>query len=126
MPVTRRTETDVELRDGQSFAIGGLLNNLSQNDLAKIPVLGDVPIIGYLFKSKAERKERTELVVIITPHLVQPLNVEPALPTKPQQFLRPSGDTAPASNDQRPVAATSPDGQTPGAPPNICFLGWCR
>ena len=90
---TRRAETDVELRDGQSFAIGGLLNNISQNDRAQIPVLGDLPIIGYLFKSKAERKERTELVVIITPRLVQPLNAgaTPPLPVDPQQFLPPLG-----------------------------------
>jgi pilus assembly protein CpaC len=86
---TRRAETDVELRDGQSFAIGGLLDNLSQTDRAQIPVLGDLPIIGNLFKSKAERKERTELVVIITPHLVQPLNPGdvPPLPVDQSQFL---------------------------------------
>ena len=92
---TRRAETDVELRDGQSFAIGGLLNNMSQNDRAAIPLLGDLPIIGYLFKSRAERKERTELVVIITPHLVQPLSAgTPApLPVMPQQFLPPPGTT---------------------------------
>jgi pilus assembly protein CpaC len=88
---TRRAETDVELRDGQSFAIGGLLDNISQTDRATIPVLGDLPIIGYLFKSKAERKERTELVVIITPHLVQPLNAgaPPPLPVMPEPFLTP-------------------------------------
>jgi pilus assembly protein CpaC len=88
---TRRAETDVELRDGQSFAIGGLLDNLAQTDRATIPVLGDLPIIGYLFKSKAERKERTELVVIITPHLVQPLNAGAPLPlpAMPEQFLAP-------------------------------------
>ncbi|MFN2581497.1 MAG: type II and III secretion system protein family protein [Candidatus Dormibacteria bacterium] len=92
---TRRAETDVELRDGQSFAIGGLLNNMSQTDRSAIPLLGDLPIVGYLFKSKAERKERTELVVIITPHLVQPLNAGQALPmpTLPQQFLPPAGTT---------------------------------
>ena len=85
--ITRRAETDVELRDGQSFAIGGLLNNLSQTDRASIPVLGDLPIIGYFFKSKAERKERTELVVIITPRLVQPLTAAPPLPVDPDEFL---------------------------------------
>jgi pilus assembly protein CpaC len=88
---TRRAETDVELRDGQSFAIGGLLNNMSQTDRAAIPILGDLPIIGYLFKSKSEQKERTELVVIITPRLVQPLNAGdvPPLPIEPQAFLPP-------------------------------------
>jgi pilus assembly protein CpaC len=90
---TRRAETDVELRDGQSFAIGGLLNNVAQTDRAAIPVLGDLPIIGNLFKTKAESKERTELVVIITPRLVQPLNPAdvPPLPTRPEEFLRPAG-----------------------------------
>jgi pilus assembly protein CpaC len=86
---TRRAETDVELRDGQSFAIGGLMNNLAQTDRAAIPVLSELPIVGNLFKSKAERKERTELVVIVTPRLVQPLNSEPPLPTQPDQFLPP-------------------------------------
>jgi pilus assembly protein CpaC len=91
--MTRRAETDVELRDGQSFAIGGLLNNVSQTDRAAVPVLGDLPIIGNLFKSKAEAKERTELVVIITPRLVQPLapGAMPPLPTRPDEFLPPAG-----------------------------------
>src|SRR5204862_2367629 len=57
---TRRAETDVELRDGQSFAIAGLMNNLSQDDAAEVPLLGKLPIIGYLFKSKASRATRNE------------------------------------------------------------------
>jgi pilus assembly protein CpaC len=86
---TRRAETDVELRDGQSFAIAGLLDNISQDDGASIPILGQIPIIGYLFKSKSERKERTELMVLITPRLVRPLDPDevPALPTMPGRFL---------------------------------------
>ena len=56
--ITRRAETDVELRDGQSFAIAGLLDNISQDDKAAIPFLSAIPIIGNLFKSKAERKNR--------------------------------------------------------------------
>ena len=71
--ITRRAETDVELRDGQSFAIAGLLNNIAQNDGANIPFLSKIPIIGYLFKSNAERLERTELMVLVTPRLVRPL-----------------------------------------------------
>ncbi|HXI30728.1 MAG TPA: type II and III secretion system protein family protein, partial [Vicinamibacterales bacterium] len=88
---TRRAETDVELRDGQSFAIGGLMNNSTQTDKAGIPGLSEVPIIGNLFKSKADRKEQTELVVLITPRLVRPMNAgeTPALPTVPERFLRP-------------------------------------
>jgi pilus assembly protein CpaC len=90
---SRYAETEVELRDGQSFAIAGLLNNISQNDTAAIPVLSAIPIIGNLFKSKAERKERTELIVIVTPRLVRPLNPDevPPLPTTPGRFL-PSGE----------------------------------
>jgi pilus assembly protein CpaC len=89
----RRAETEVELRDGQSFAIAGLINNESQNDVAALPILSQLPIIGQLFKSKAERKERTELLVIVTPRLVRPLNPDevPPLPTLPSRFL-PAGD----------------------------------
>jgi pilus assembly protein CpaC len=86
---TRRAETDVELRDGQSFAIAGLLDNISQEDRAAIPVLSALPIIGPLFKSKSERAERTELMVLITPRLVRPLEPDevPSLPTDPSEFL---------------------------------------
>jgi pilus assembly protein CpaC len=83
----------VELRDGQSFAIAGLIDNHAQDDVAAIPILSQIPIVGNLFKSKAERKERTELIVIVTPRLVRPLNPDevPPLPTLPGRFL-PSGD----------------------------------
>jgi pilus assembly protein CpaC len=92
--ISRRAETDVELRDGQSFAIAGLIDNESQNDVAAIPVLSQIPVIGNLFKSKAERKERTELLVLVTPRLVRPLNPDdvPALPTMPGRFLPPGDD----------------------------------
>ena len=89
----RRAETEVELRDGQSFAIAGLIDNQTQSDQAAVPFLSQLPIIGNLFKSKADRKERTELLVIVTPRLVRPLNPDevPPLPTMPGRFL-PSGD----------------------------------
>jgi pilus assembly protein CpaC len=81
---TRRASTDVELRDGQSFAIAGLLDNISQDDTAAIPILSKLPIIGSLFKSKAERAEQTELMVLITPRLVRALDPDevPPLPTR--------------------------------------------
>ena len=81
--ITRRATTDVELRDGQSFAIAGLLDSISQNDRASIPILSAIPIIGSLFRSKAERSEEKELMVLITPRLVQPLEPDevPPLPT---------------------------------------------
>ena len=91
--ITRRAETDVELRDGQSFAIAGLLNNISQHDTASVPILSAIPIIGALFKSRAERAEETELMVLITPRLVKPLEPDevPPLPTDDVE-IRPSLD----------------------------------
>ena len=90
----RRAETEVELRDGQSFAVAGLIDNTAQTDKAAIPLLSQVPIIGHLFASKADRQERTELLVLITPRLVRPLNPDevPALPTLPGRFLPPGDD----------------------------------
>ena len=87
---TRRAETDVELRDGQSFAIAGLLDNLTQDDGAAIPILSKLPIIGALFKSKSTRAEQTELMVLITPRLVRPLNPDevPPLPTSIRPFIK--------------------------------------
>ncbi len=90
----RRAETEVELRDGQSFAVAGLIDNSAQTDKSAIPLLSQVPIIGHLFASKAERQERNELLVLITPRLVRPLNPDevPALPTLPGRFLPPGDD----------------------------------
>jgi pilus assembly protein CpaC len=87
---TRRAETDVELRDGQSFAIAGLLDNIRQDDAAAIPILSKLPIIGALFRSKAERSEETELMVLITPRLVRALNPDevPPLPTSIRPFIK--------------------------------------
>ena len=68
---TRRTETEVELQDGQTFAIAGLMNNTVSQTMSKIPGIGDIPILGYLFKSRAYQKQQTELVVMITPVIVR-------------------------------------------------------
>ena len=68
---TRRTETELELNNGQTFAIAGLLNNSMTQTLAKVPGIGDIPILGYLFRSKAARKDQTELVVMITPQILE-------------------------------------------------------
>jgi pilus assembly protein CpaC len=67
---TRRTETELELGNNQTFAIAGLLNNSMTQTLSKVPGIGDIPILGYLFKSKAARKDQTELVVMITPQIL--------------------------------------------------------
>ena len=70
----RRAETTVELGSGQSFMIAGLLTNNSQNLIDKAPGLGDVPVLGNLFKSSSYRKGETELVIVITPYLVKPVD----------------------------------------------------
>jgi pilus assembly protein CpaC len=90
---SRKAETVVELRDGQSFAIAGLLDNEMQNDDAAIPFLSKIPIIGALFKSKGERSEQTELMVLITPRLVRALDPDevPPLPTNPDSFMKRPG-----------------------------------
>ena len=71
---TRRAKTGVELRDGQSFALAGLLDNSETRNLSKVPVLGDIPILGNLFKSTQFQKNETELVFIVTADLVKPVN----------------------------------------------------
>ncbi|MGI8996300.1 MAG: type II and III secretion system protein family protein, partial [Pyrinomonadaceae bacterium] len=71
---TRRANTAVELRDGQSFALAGLLDNNESRSLSKIPILGDIPLLGNLFKSKSFQKQETELMFIVTANLVKPMN----------------------------------------------------
>jgi pilus assembly protein CpaC len=79
---TRRVETTVELGSGQSFMIGGLLRNSSNNSIEKAPILGNLPIIGALFRSTSFRRGETELVIVVTPYLVKPVNASQiALPT---------------------------------------------
>ena len=78
---TRRAETTVELGSGQSFMIAGLLRNASSNNIEKAPFLGDLPILGALFRSTKFRRAETELVIIVTPYLVRPVSGQMALPT---------------------------------------------
>ena len=70
----RRAETTVELGSGESFMIAGLLNNRSIGAIDKIPGLGDIPVLGTLFKSDSFRRGETELVIVVTPYLVQPVS----------------------------------------------------
>ena len=88
---TRRTETEVDLMDGQTFAISGLINNSMNSTLQKIPGIGDIPILGLLFKSKAANKDQTELVVMITPEILPRISsgVTTKLPSTPEPFLAP-------------------------------------
>ena len=88
---TRRTETEIELRNGQTFAIAGLLNNSMTSTMQKIPGIGDIPVLGLLFKSKAAQKNRTELVVMITPEILRANSPGAAtqLPRLQEPFLSP-------------------------------------
>ena len=79
--LTRRAETDVELRDGQHLAIAGLLDNTMLKNVTKIPVLGDLPILGAFFRSTDAQQRRTELLVVVTPRLVEASDSAPKLPT---------------------------------------------
>jgi pilus assembly protein CpaC len=84
---TRRASTELELQDGQSFVIAGLLDSRVTNIGQQIPGLGSLPIIGNLFKSKSNQKTTTELMVLVTVHRVQPTNQPPAGPKFPEKFL---------------------------------------
>jgi pilus assembly protein CpaC len=87
----RKLETVVELRDGQSFAVGGLLSSKTIKLQEQVPWLGQVPIIGTLFRNSSNQKEETELVVIVTPHLVRPVKPGEQLAT-PFDKTRPAND----------------------------------
>jgi pilus assembly protein CpaC len=89
---TRRAETEVELKDGQSFGIGGLLDQTTTTLLSKIPGIGDVPVLGKLFQSKSIQKNNSEVIILVEPHIVDPVNaVVPApsmaMPTPVVPFL---------------------------------------
>ena len=87
----RYAETEVELRDGQTFAIAGLLNNTAQLNKAAIPILSQIPIIGPLFKSRDKQSTHTELLVLITPRLVRPLSPDEVPPLPPMPMIKGGG-----------------------------------
>ncbi|HVF50196.1 MAG TPA: type II and III secretion system protein family protein [Pyrinomonadaceae bacterium] len=98
---TRRAKTGVELRDGQSFALAGLLDNNESRSLSKMPIVGDIPILGNLFKSKSYQKNETELIFIMTANLVKPVSpddlpymrgIDGLKNTKPLLGLEPKGE----------------------------------
>jgi pilus assembly protein CpaC len=79
--LTRRAQSEVELMPGQHLAIAGLMDNTMSDAVSKIPLLGDLPIIGALFRSKSNTQDRTELLVIVTPYVVEPSNTPIPVPT---------------------------------------------
>jgi pilus assembly protein CpaC len=111
---TRRTETEVELQDGQTFAIAGLMNNTLTTQMSKIPGIGDIPILGLLFRSKAAQKAQTELVVMITPTILRrnSTGVSPTIPNIVEPYLGPSKKTlpppAPWNPSEEPQAKARP------------------
>src|SRR5437660_1708723 len=93
---TRRAETDIELTDSQSFGIAGLLDNRAQAQLSKVPGIGDIPVLGQLFRSRNINKSNSELLVLVTPHIVDPVHTPstpPAIPKSAVPFMdRPKFD----------------------------------
>jgi pilus assembly protein CpaC len=86
---SRKATTEVDLRDGQSFAIAGLMDNRTTEVASKIPVLADIPVLGHLFRSRALNRTNTELLVMVTPRVVEPLapGQTPPMPEFPKPFL---------------------------------------
>jgi pilus assembly protein CpaC len=89
---TRRAESDMELRDGQSFAIAGLIDNQVTEQFDKIPGISAIPILGKLFESRSLNKSKSELLILVTPRIVQPLapGTQPTGPAFPVPFLGPA------------------------------------
>ena len=112
----RRAETTVELGSGQSFMIAGLLNNHNTNSIDRAPFLGNIPIIGALFRSTHYQRDETELVIVVTPYLVRPVSnpAQIALPTDgyrnpdEAQRLLVGRDNAGRTGEQRPGATLAP------------------
>ena len=88
---TRRADTNIELTEGQSFVVAGLVDGRETESFSRIPVLSSMPIFGSIFKSRDRRRSLTELVVIVTPEITQPLNPNDPkpMPSMPYQFIKP-------------------------------------
>jgi pilus assembly protein CpaC len=114
----RRVKTDVELREGQSFAIGGLLDNRETQNFSKIPFIGDVPVLGKLFQSIQRTKTNTELLIIVTPEIVAPIPAGAPLPklNYPVPFMA-SNSNLPMSNPGPSVTGAKPLPDTPPTMP---------
>lgn len=119
--ITRRVSTTVQLHDGQSFAIAGLLKNNITENIKRFPILGEIPILGALFRSSSFQNEKTELLFVVTPRLVKPLPPNYALPTdnynqpsRTEFFLEGKLEGKPAESTAPPQ--TSPSGAVAPAP----------
>jgi pilus assembly protein CpaC len=88
---TRRIETDIELAEGQSFVIAGLMDDRVIENLSRLPGLARIPLLGALFRSRSQTKAKTELVIVVTPEAASPMAAPPAGPSMPLPFLEPAG-----------------------------------
>ena len=104
--VTRKAETELELQDGQSFMIAGLIDNRIADVVSKVPLLGDIPILGQLFRSKDIQKRNSELMVLVTARRISPSDQRPDLPKFPQQWL----DQNKFDQGTKPDAGMKPSG----------------
>lgn len=107
---TRKVNTEVSLADGQSFVIGGLLDNRDTEAFEKVPFLGDIPILGKFFQSTQITKTNTELIVLVTPEIVAPIQVGVGLPALkyPGKFLPPNTGIPMNTPDGKVAGATTP------------------
>jgi pilus assembly protein CpaC len=110
---TRRVQTEVELESGQSFIIGGLLDNRVTDTLSKVPGLGSIPVLGKLFQSRSIQKNKTELLVLVTAEIVRPIAADQPAPSIgfPEPFLHEGGDALPRTpgmDKTGPVPVTPP------------------
>jgi pilus assembly protein CpaC len=107
---TRRVNTEVELADGESFMIGGLLDKTLTDSFQKIPFIGDIPILGKLFQSESKTKNDTELIVIVTPEIVAPIATGKPVPALnyPMQFMPPNSNIPMHQPDEKTAENTLP------------------
>jgi pilus assembly protein CpaC len=107
---SRRVNTEVELADGESFMIGGLLDKSTTDTFNKIPFIGDIPILGKLFQSEQKTKNDTELIVIVTPEIVSPMAAGEPLPALhyPEPFIPPNSNIEMHQPDAKTPANTMP------------------
>jgi pilus assembly protein CpaC len=109
----RRADTTIELGSGQSFAIAGLLQDNTSNDVQRFPGLGDVPVLGALFRSTSFQRNESELLIVVTPYIVRPID-------DPRSFRYPTDAWQPATDIERVlygyVTSPNPRGKAPGSP----------
>lgn len=122
---TRKIETNIELGEGQSFVIGGLLDDRVTDSMSKIPGLSNIPLLGSLFKSRTENRSKSELIVLVTPEVTVPLTASDPRPKIefPKEFMKPvapapAAVTAPNGHGSKPKPSKKTKGQS-SAPVNV-------